>query len=97
MNVHIHRFFWYLTFFQLFYISALILLSYAHLQNKVFITISGVIVELLTIPVVAGVLFCIIYFGLKLFKTNFSKELALIFTINLSIAGIMILFTILQS
>lgn len=90
-------FFWYLTFFQLFYISVLILLSYSNLKNELLLSISRVITELLTIPVVAGVFFCIIYFGLKLFKSKSDKEVGIIFFINLFIAGLMIFFTILQS
>jgi len=97
MKDKIHTFFWYLSFFQLFYIVILILLSYNYLQNESLVAIVRVITELITIPVVLGVLFCSIYFGVKWFQARSGKQYALIFSINAIAAAIMVLFTILQS
>ena len=97
MKDQVHKFYWYTTFFQLFYIVVLILLSYNLLQNESLIAILRVITELITIPVVCGVLLCMVYFGFKLFQTRSGKQYGLIFSLNALTAGIMVLFTILQS
>lgn len=88
--------FWYLTFFQFFYIAILIWLSYVALENKTVLSVIRFIQELITIPVILSVFFCVIYFGWKLFRMKYSKQILLIFAINLLTVGVMIIFTFIQ-
>jgi hypothetical protein len=90
------KWFWYISMFQLLYIALLILLSYMALQNETLIFISRFVGELITIPVVLGVLFCLVYFGLKLLKEQQRSQYALIFSVNLFTAALMVYFTFLQ-
>jgi len=89
--------YYYLSFFQLFYITTLILLSYSNLENETIKSVIGIVGEIITIPVVVGVVFCLIYFGMKLFKRPLSKQYLLIFCTNALTAGLMVCFTILQT
>lgn len=97
MKDQVHKFYWYLSVFQLFYIAILVLLSYTNPQNEFLIAMMRVITELITVPVVLSVLFCCVFFGVKLFQARSGKQFGLIFSLNALAAGIMILFTILQS
>ena len=85
-----------MSVFQLLYIALLILLSYMALRNETLIFISGFVGELITIPVVLGMVFCLVYFGLKLLNEQQRRQYALIFSVNLFTAALIVGFTVLQ-
>lgn len=91
-----NKWFLYMSVFQLLYIALLILLSYMVIQNETLIFILTFVGELITIPVVLGVLFCLVYFGLKLLNEQQRRQYALIFSVNLFTAALMVCFTFLQ-